>query len=315
MDSARSDKLQLRKLVDHIADGIVVLDEDFKIKYLNEAALAMFGRKEDELVGTIFGFPLIEGDRVEVSIVRPKAQDVLVTEMRDVVVEWDHSFSHVVSMHDISERVLLEKAQQQHLLQANKMLEQTIKTMSLLIEKRDPYTAGHQIRVSHLSTKIAELLGLPDDQVTGIRLGSMIHDIGKVSIPTEILNFPGQFNSMQRVLIQSHAEVGHSIVKGIDFPWDVQSIVRDHHEYLDGSGYPRGLKGDKISVEARIVCVADIVEAMSSHRPYRTAFPISAALDYIRSVQGKKLDVDVVNVCIELFEVHGYQFPKASYQH
>ena len=156
---------------------------------------------------------------------------------------------------------------------------QTIRALALTVEKRDPYTAGHQERVSRLASAIASAMGMPPEQVEGIRLGGIIHDIGKIYIPAEILNRPGRLTNTEFAIIKTHPEVGHDIMKDVHFPWPVQEMILQHHERLDGSGYPHGLKGEEILLEARILAVADVVEAISSHRPYRPSRGIEAAVE------------------------------------
>ena len=185
---------------------------------------------------------------------------------------------------------------------------QTVQAIARTLETRDPYTAGHQRRVTELSIAIAEELGLDEQQIEGIRFGATIHDIGKIHIPAEILNYPGQLSEMEFGIIKTHTEVGNNIVKDIDFPWPVADIIYQHHERLDGSGYPQGLKGDEIILEARILAVADVVEAISSHRPYRPSMGIEAALDELRKNRGKFYDPEITDICIKLFEDNRFTF-------
>lgn len=195
--------------------------------------------------------------------------------------------------------------------QYRRMLEQTVQAIAFTIEKRDPYTAGHQSRVSQLAVAIAQKMGLPLDQIDGIRLGAMIHDLGKISVPAEILSRPGRLTEIEFMLVKKHPEVGADILRQVEFPWPVMDIILQHHERLDGSGYPRGLRGDAILLGARIVAVADVVEAMASHRPYRAALGIEKALDEIRGGAGRLYDPAVCDVCLRLFE-EGYLFPVAN---
>lgn len=190
--------------------------------------------------------------------------------------------------------------------QYRRMLEQTIQAIAFTIEKRDPYTAGHQARVAELAVAIAQKLGLPPDQIDGIRLGGKIHDLGKISVPAEILSRPGRLTQAELMLVKCHPEVGGDIMRQVEFPWPVMEMILQHHERLDGSGYPKGLRGDAILLEARILAVADVVEAMASHRPYRAALGIDMALDEIRGGAGRLYDPAVCEVCLRLFEVEGY---------
>ncbi len=203
---------------------------------------------------------------------------------------------------DISERKVAENEKQQASIQLRDALLGAINSVSRTIEKRDPYTSGHQERVSKLAASIARILALPESQIEGIRLGATIHDIGKIAIPAEILNRPGKLTTLEFELIKTHPEVGYDIIKEVDFPWPVAEMIYQHHERLDGSGYPQGLKGEEISLEARILAVADVVEAINSHRPYRPAFGMEEALDVIRKGRGVLFDSKVVDACLKLFQ-------------
>ena len=185
----------------------------------------------------------------------------------------------------------------------------TIHAIALTVEKRDPYTAGHQSRVAELAVAMAGELGLDEDRIEGLRLGGMIHDIGKIYIPAEILNRPGRLSAPEFKMIKSHSEVGYDIIKNVKFPWPVAQMILQHHERLDGSGYPRGLKSDEIIIEARILAVADVLEAMSSHRPYRPGFGIDVTLAQLRQDAGAKLDPDIVAACEGLFWDKGFKLP------
>ncbi|MCW8888083.1 MAG: PAS domain S-box protein, partial [Gammaproteobacteria bacterium] len=185
---------------------------------------------------------------------------------------------------------------------------QTVEAIAHTLETRDPYTAGHQRRVTELSIAIAKEMGLDEQQIEGIRFGATVHDIGKIHIPAEILNRPGRLNEMEFGIIKTHAEVGNNIIKDIEFPWPVSEMIYQHHERLDGSGYPRGLKGDEIILEAKVLAVADVVEAMSSHRPYRAGLGIDAALDELKKNRGKFYDPEITDVCIKLFQENLFQF-------
>lgn len=182
----------------------------------------------------------------------------------------------------------------------------TIRAIALTVEKRDPYTAGHQGRVAQLAAAIAEELGLEADRIEGLKLGAMIHDIGKIYVPAEILNRPGRLSNAEFEMIKSHPEVGYEIIKDVKFPWPVAQMVLQHHERLDGSGYPLGLKGEKIIMEARILAVADAVEAITAHRPYRPALGIEAGLTEIETRRRQYYDPNVVDVCLRLFREKGF---------
>jgi putative nucleotidyltransferase with HDIG domain len=190
-----------------------------------------------------------------------------------------------------------------------RMLDQTIAAIAMTIEKRDPYTAGHQVRVAHLAVAIARKLGLEPERIEGLRLGATIHDIGKIYLPAEILSRPGRLSETELALVRTHAEVGLEIIRDVEFPWPIGMMIHQHHERCDGSGYPCGLAGDEILLEARILCVADVVEAMAAHRPYRAALGIGKALTEIRTGRGTLYDAPVVDACLALFEEDHYQLP------
>lgn len=174
-------------------------------------------------------------------------------------------------------------------------------------ELRDPYTSGHQKRVSQIACAIAEEMGLPEEKISGIRVAGLLHDVGKIQVPAEILSKPGKLNDSEFGMIKSHATSSYEILKAVEFPWPLAEIVAQHHERIDGSGYPKGLSGDQILVEARILAVADVIEAMASHRPYRPALGIHKALEEISRNSGKFYDPEVVSVCQELFR-KGFKF-------
>jgi len=190
-------------------------------------------------------------------------------------------------------------------------LEGTIEALARTTEMRDPYTSGHQQRVSQLACAIAGKMGLDKKTVDGVRVSGLLHDVGKVSIPAEILSKPGGLTPLEFDLVKEHVRVGFDVLKGIVFPWPVADIVLQHHERIDGSGYPAGLKGEAIRLEARILAVADVVEAMASHRPYRPALGIDAALQEIRDKKGTKYDAEAVEACLRVFE-SGYTLAPAE---
>lgn len=191
-------------------------------------------------------------------------------------------------------------------------LEQSVQAIASTVEARDPYTAGHQRRVAELATAIAREMGLGEEQVSSIHLAAIIHDLGKIHIPAEILAKPRKLTELEYKMIQLHPQAGYDIIKNIVFPWPIAEIILQHHEKLDGSGYPQGLSGNAILLEARILSVADVVEAMSSHRPYRPSLGTEAALKEIRNGSGKSYDTDVVNACLALFKHREFAFSDSA---
>ncbi len=203
-------------------------------------------------------------------------------------------------------RDITERHEAQQNLKAS--LVGSIVAISRAVEARDPYTAGHQQRVSQLARCIAQEMGLDSDRIDGLRMGATIHDIGKIHLPAEILSKPTKLTKTEFELIKTHCQIGYDILKDISFPWPVADIAWQHHERLDGTGYPQGLKDEEICLEARIVAVADAVEAISSHRPYRPALGINVALEEIEAKRGKWYDATVVDVCLKLFNEEGFSF-------
>lgn len=193
-------------------------------------------------------------------------------------------------------------------IQLEKVMKGTIRAMAYTVETRDPYTAGHQLRVAELSRAIAIEMGLPEDQVEGIYMAGTIHDLGKISVPAEILSKPGRITEIEFSLIKIHPQSGHDILKSIEFSWPIAQITLQHHERIDGSGYPQGLSGKDILIEARILAVADVVEAMASHRPYRPSLGVEPAIEEISQKKGTFFDPEVVEACLRVFEVDSPQF-------
>ena len=181
-------------------------------------------------------------------------------------------------------------------------------SVASIVGLRDPYTAGHQLRVSELAVAMAKEIGLSEFQIEGIHLGSMIHDIGKIQIPAEILSKPGRLSDLEYQIVKQHVVAGYEIMKNGEFPWPIAQMILQHHERLDGSGYPHGLKGEEIILEARILSVADVVEAISSHRPYRPSLGIDAAFAEITSGRGVRYCPRSVDACIALFKERGFKF-------
>jgi HD-GYP domain-containing protein (c-di-GMP phosphodiesterase class II) len=214
----------------------------------------------------------------------------------------------VRSLHIRHERDLALEQNQRQLLQLQSNLEGTVRAMAAILEMRDPYTAGHQARVADLAAAIARQIGLPDEQAHAIHLAGVVHDLGKIQIPAEILSKPGRLLDIEFSLIKTHPQAGYDILKDIDFPWPIAQMVLQHHERLDGSGYPQGLKGEAIMLEARILCVADVVEAISAHRPYRPGMGTEVALDEITRNSGTLYDPQVVEACLALFHEQDYRF-------
>lgn len=229
---------------------------------------------------------------------------IIVNSMRDRNDRFSHFFTTV---EDITVRKQSEEALNQSLMKLRQNLAGTIQAISSMVEIRDPYTAGHEKRVSTLARVIAHELGLQTDVIDNIRMAASIHDIGKISVPAEILSKPGRLTDIEMKFIQRHSQAGYDILKDVDLPYPIAQIVLQHHERLNGSGYPQGVKAGDILLETRIVSVADVVEAMASHRPYRPAFGIDMALEEIEKNKDIFYDAVVVDACVRLFREKGFK--------
>jgi len=209
---------------------------------------------------------------------------------------------------EIEDRKITEEKLEHSMQDLRKAMKGTIKAMALAVETRDLYTAGHQQRVTDLACAIAEEMELSGEYVDSIRMAGMIHDLGKIAIPVAILSKPGKISEHELGIIKSHTQVGYDILKDIQFPWPIAQIVLQHHERMDGSGNPNGISGNDILMEAKILAVADVVEAMASHRPYRPGLGIDKALDEIKKNRGLLYDSEVVDACLKVFAENGFTF-------
>jgi len=243
----------------------------------------------------------LDDEKIAMEAVRRGAQDYLIKGSASIEI-----LSRII--HYSIERKNAERELKLSIERFSRALSDTVKAMAMAVEIRDPYTAGHQRRGAGLARAIALEMRLDPKQIEGVQLACMIHDVGKISIPSEILSKPCLLSPLEISLIKVHPQVGYDILKEIDFPWPIAQAVLQHHERIDGSGYPEGLKNNDIILEARILAVADVVEAISSHRPYRPAFGINEAISEIDRKRGILYDSVVVESCLKLFQDKNYAF-------
>ena len=328
--------LRERSMVDRIMKtspaGITVVDIDGRITFANQRAQEILDLTADKIIGLTYDAPLwritdydgnpfpdesqpfaqvlasgnpVHGVRYAIN---PDDGRRLYLSINGAPIfdESGHISEVVFSIDDVTEQRRAEEKISETIEKLRRSIDDTIRVMAMIVETRDPYTTGHQERVVNLAVAIAEDLNLPPEKINGIRMAGMIHDVGKVQVPAEILSKPGKLSQIEFALIKSHAEVGYDILKSIEFPYPVAQIVYQHHERVDGSGYPQGLKGNEILVEARIIAVADVVEAIASHRPYRPALGIDAALEEISKNGGILYDSEATDACLKLFQEKGY---------
>ena len=321
---------QFQALTQSATDAILGMDERGKISIWNDAATKMFGYSTTFAIGRHLHELIVPNQyRSRAAIGIKHFQDSGEGEIIGKTIELTalhkdgtefpielavsaHKFGKGWHSTGIIRDITTRKQAELKLQTVNERLRMglvsTIQVVSKAAEAKDPYTAGHQLRVSRLAREIAQEMGLDSDRVEGIRLGAMVHDIGKIQVPSEILSKPGRLSTNEFELIKDHCLIGYNILKDIEFPWPIAEIAYQHHERLDGSGYPQGLKGDAICLEARIVAVADVVEAIGSHRPYRPSLGNQVALDEIATKRGKYYDPKVVDACLKIFTEKKFSF-------
>jgi PAS domain S-box-containing protein/putative nucleotidyltransferase with HDIG domain len=241
---------------------------------------------------------------------RKKDGTLIQVEVTSHLIEFIGHHANMVLAQDVTERERAWEQVRRYTEQLKSVLMGTVQVTTSLSELRDPYTAGHERRVASIATAIGSELGLPPQRLEGLRVAGLLHDIGKITIPSEILSKPGRLRAPEYQLIQNHPQDGYEVLKEVHFPWPVAEVVRQHHERLDGCGYPQGLKGEAILFEARILAVADVVEAMNSHRPYRPGLGIDKALAEIERGRGTMYDPVVVDACLTLFREKGFLIPE-----
>ena len=314
----RASEEKYRLLVDNANDAIFIA-QDGRIKFPNPKTVQILGYSLEELEQVGYMDLVHPDDRAIVHEERDKRRKrgdpsttyslrvinkvghQLWAQVSSVPILWEERPATLNFVRDITVQRIAEEKLRQTVKKLRKITGATIQAMAQTVEVRDPYTAGHQKRVANLARAIALHMGLPPEQVDGIRMAGLIHDIGKISVPAEILSKPGALTDLELALIKTHPQVGHDILKDIEFPWDIAGPVFQHHERLDGSGYPQGLEERDILLESRILAVADVVEAMASHRPYRPSIGLEKALAEITDKRGIVYDSRVVDACLAVF--------------
>ncbi len=310
---------EIQKILDALPFYVLIVNKKHEILLANKAVEMELKLKPEDLIGgycpkLVHGVdtefehcPLGEAVAAGKPIEKEYFDENINKWIKTSIYPFEHkSEGEEIAYFHIAQDITKAKQDEEHLkasvVKLNNITHSIIEAITKTVEKRDPYTSGHQQRVSKLAAGIARKMAISKEKIEGIEIAALVHDIGKIVIPIDILSKPGRINHHEFSLIQAHSETGFEILQGIEFPWPVAQVVLQHHERLDGSGYPQGLKGEDILLEARILCVADVVEAMSSHRPYRQSLGIDKALEEISNGKGKIYDNEVVEACIRLYQ-------------
>jgi PAS domain S-box-containing protein/putative nucleotidyltransferase with HDIG domain len=320
-EKIKENELRFFTILNSIDDAVIVFDDSDLISYVNPMAEKIFESNIDQIVGkslrdiinlnycesqtdlddvlngiSYYYFISKSGKKTPINFAISPIKDISGSKVASVVI-----------MRNDSIRVNFELKLNDSYLQIKKAINGIVQAMAQTLEMRDPYTAGHQRQVADIAKSIAREMGLSENQVEGIFMAGIIHDLGKISIPSEILIKPSEPTPIEWNIIKTHPQTGYDILKSIEFPWPLAEMVYQHHERQDGSGYPRGLAGNDILLEARILCVADVIDAMASDRPYRPAKGMDTALEEITANKGKLYDKDVAEICEKIFRERIFQ--------
>ncbi len=298
-------------VLESMSDSVIIVDTRNHIVDLNPAAQSVFNRTALQLIGqplfTVFSswnqlldknceIPLEDGEIIIGDAENQRNYDLRISPLKD---HKGRPTGRLIVLRDITELKNTERLQDE-LAALQRVMKKIIQAMALIVEMKDPYTAGHERRVAKLAKAIAQKMNLTPEEIDVIQIAATIHDIGKINVPAEILSKPGQLSSIEYSLVQAHPQAAYDMLKSVDLPWPIAEIVLQHHEKIDGSGYPDGLSGDEILLEARIIAVADLVEAMTSHRPYRPSAGIDKAIKEMMRNRGVLYDPVVVDACLEV---------------
>lgn len=302
----------------NMGEGVIEIDSGLTVTYINLRGMKIFKKSQSQIIGVnLYDLFSKNGTDLKIKEAIEEFSTNFLTQVKTLTLPYNEFMlkfviANLIEKGENKGAVLIVEDVTDHyasLENLRKSLEGIIQAMALTVETRDPYTAGHQRRVADLACSIATELGLSEEQINGIRFSGLIHDLGKISVPAEILSKPGRINELEFNLIKSHPQVGYDILRKIEFPWPIAQIVLQHHERIDGSGYLQGLSGQDILMEARVLAVADIVEAMASHRPYRPALGVDKALEEISQNKGILYDPCAAEACSKVFAEKGYRFP------
>jgi PAS domain S-box-containing protein len=327
-EAMRESEARFRAMIEQSISGNCIVGPDGRLVYANPRLAAILGYENE---AALVGLPVLDlvapedreriagtlrrhmdgaerGVRYHFDVLRPDGTRVTLGAQGTA---GSYAGKHVVivTAQDVTELLRAEEEIKGYLGKLERAMDGTLEVVSKMVELRDPYTRGHERRVAELCAALGQELGLPADRIEGLRVAGSVHDVGKIAVPAEILSKPTRLTPTEYALVKDHAQLGYEILNEVEFSWPVAQATRQHHERLDGSGYPNGLKGEQIILEARILAVADTLEAMSSHRPYRPGLGLDKALAEIERGRGRIYDLSVADACLKLFREKGYTLP------
>ena len=326
--SLRESEERFRAMIEQSISGTCIIGDDGRFLYVNPRLAGILGYEDGAaLVGRLVLDLVVPGDRERFA---DNLRGRLAGEARSARYHFDavrrdgvhvtlgtHGTAGsyggrrvvIATVQDVTELLRAEEDIRGYVHKLEHAMRGTLAVISKMVELRDPYTRGHERRVAEIGAALGAALGFAAERVEGLRVAGSVHDVGKIAVPAEILSKPSRLTPAEYALVKEHAQLGFEVLKDVEFPWPVAEVARQHHERMDGSGYPRGLKGEAILLEARILAVADVVEAMSSHRPYRPGLGLEAALAEIEQGRGRTYDAEVAHVCLHLYREKGLTLP------
>lgn len=326
--SLRESEERFRAMIEQSISGTCIVGEDGRFIYVNPRLAAILGYEDG---AALVGRPVLE-------LVVPENRELVEANMRERLAGETRSARYhfdvvcrdgscvtlgahgtvgayrgrrvvIATVQDVTELLRAEQEIKGYVKKLERAMRGTLEVVSKMVELRDPYTRGHERRVAEICAALGAALGFTAERIEGLRVAGGVHDVGKIAVPAEILSKPARLTPAEYELVKEHAQLGYEVLKEVEFPWPVAEVARQHHERIDGSGYPRGLRGGEILLEARILGVADVVEAMSSHRPYRPGLGLEAALAEIERGRGAQYDADVADACLHVYRDKGLTLP------